>query len=581
MTITGSIEQASSNAYLYSDSLNGDILFRSMFSNNFLFGFNSNVPSTFAIKQSLGAFAYGNSNTPAYLNLCRARMSNTSLQSNDIIGSVNFVARYGNTSSSNVATISSIYTGTGTTKSGSILFNTECNLGITERMRLTDAGNLGIGTTVPSGILHARTAYKTPRQLSIYDSNNINKWYDYSTLYSKYTSNTWYFETSNNIICSAAFNTLSNSQSINTTLRYNSNGSWIPIPSDGSILPFFTQATQGGVIQLTELEDSGPFTITNKTNTTTVLTATAGGFVGVGTSNPTYKLDVNGNLRAGMSILGNGNTSLNGASTTSGIILTSSTHGSMAGPHTSVYVNNSTYPTFQQLIWGSDNISFNFDCYYENIWKHATSSNTSFQIYKMDNKLSFNYATSSGIGSNISWTNGFTMDSAGKIGLGGVQAPSYTLDVNGTSHVSGNAYFDGSVFKPGGGSFAASSDERLKTNILSLSNALDKLCQLQGKSFSWKYPEYHGLSEINNKCVGFIAQEVQQVFPDWVKDIYIQNERETNVLGGNSTKVLELPVEFNAYVVESIKELVNENNALKGRVQILENQISSILQKIA
>jgi len=338
MTITGSIEQAPYDSYLYSDCLNGDVIFRSINSNSFIFGFNSNVPSGFSIKQTSGTFVNGNSNTQANMTLYRARSNNAALQTNDVIGSLNFGCRYGASTSSNVTSISSIYTGTGTTKSGALLFNTECNAGMTERMRLTDAGNFGIGTPSPSGILHARTARRTQRQLSFYNNTNTNQWYDYSTLYSKYSSNQWYFETSNNTICTIAFSGSSNSQSRITNLQYSSNGTWVAVPADGTILPFYTPATVGGGITVFELEDSAPVTITDKTNMIKTFTATSSGLVGIGKSNPAYNLDVVGDINL------TGTLRQNGTSFVGGVGWAASTSNIYSNSNIGIGTSNPSYP---------------------------------------------------------------------------------------------------------------------------------------------------------------------------------------------------------------------------------------------
>ena len=82
------------------------------------------------------------------------------------------------------------------------------------------------------------------------------------------------------------------------------------------------------------------------------------------------------------------------------------------------------------------------------------------------------------------------------------------------------------------------SDRRLKTDITNLDSkaVLDKLIQLQGVSFKWIDP---GLSQTLN--VGFIAQDVEALFPDLV-----------HVGGINDKKVLPYDA-FTALLVEAIK----------------------------
>lgn len=57
-------------------------------------------------------------------------------------------------------------------------------------------------------------------------------------------------------------------------------------------------------------------------------------------------------------------------------------------------------------------------------------------------------------------------------------------------------------------SFLYTSDKKLKTNIKTLPDALDKIMQLRGVTFDWK--------ENGESKVGLIAQEVEEVFPEMV-----------------------------------------------------------------
>ena len=97
------------------------------------------------------------------------------------------------------------------------------------------------------------------------------------------------------------------------------------------------------------------------------------------------------------------------------------------------------------------------------------------------------------------------------------------------------------------GNVTAFSDRRLKENIAVVPNALDKVQAINGVSFDWK--------KTGEKSAGVIAQEVQSVLPEAVKEI-------TPIGGGDS----HLAVNYHALIsilIESIKEL-------KARVEQLE-----------
>ena len=72
----------------------------------------------------------------------------------------------------------------------------------------------------------------------------------------------------------------------------------------------------------------------------------------------------------------------------------------------------------------------------------------------------------------------------------------------------------GNAFKTGGGSWASISDIRLKKNVNNLGGSLDRLLKLRSVTFEYKEPEKVG--ELPGIHTGFVAQEVEKVFPAWV-----------------------------------------------------------------
>ena len=116
------------------------------------------------------------------------------------------------------------------------------------------------------------------------------------------------------------------------------------------------------------------------------------------------------------------------------------------------------------------------------------------------------------------------------------------INTSGTSssyrlYVAGSAYSTGSW---------SSSDARLKTDVITIENSLDKVMNMRGVYFNW-------IPEDRDKArqTGVIAQEVLEVLPECV------NHDEEND---------EYSVDYNkitAVLIESIKELKNEINELK------------------
>jgi hypothetical protein len=72
----------------------------------------------------------------------------------------------------------------------------------------------------------------------------------------------------------------------------------------------------------------------------------------------------------------------------------------------------------------------------------------------------------------------------------------------------------GQAYKPGGGSWGVSSDIRLKKNVQPVEGAIDRLMKLRSVTFEFKDPVKH--HQLPGTQIGMIAQEVEEVFPEWV-----------------------------------------------------------------
>jgi hypothetical protein len=129
---------------------------------------------------------------------------------------------------------------------------------------------------------------------------------------------------------------------------------------------------------------------------------------------------------------------------------------------------------------------------------------------------------------------GIWIEPNGNVGIG-TGSPSERLDVNG--NVRANAYYH-------------SSDRRLKKNVRTISG-LDLVEKLRGVSFDWK--------DSGDASAGVIAQEVEKILPSAVKE---------NADGIKSVEYDQLI----APLIEAMKELKAENDALRARLEKLEAQ---------
>lgn len=106
------------------------------------------------------------------------------------------------------------------------------------------------------------------------------------------------------------------------------------------------------------------------------------------------------------------------------------------------------------------------------------------------------------------------------------------------------------------------SDARLKTNIRSIDDALEKVLALRGVRYEWKDTKQFGSATE----VGFIAQELQSVLPEVVRD-------NGEYLSVNSRNIV-------AVVVEAIKELYGDFTEYMDRTEELEREVELLRQEI-
>jgi hypothetical protein len=99
------------------------------------------------------------------------------------------------------------------------------------------------------------------------------------------------------------------------------------------------------------------------------------------------------------------------------------------------------------------------------------------------------------------------------------------------------------------------SDERMKTKINTISNALEKVLNLRGVTYNW-------VSDTNESArIGFIAQEVSRVVPELT---FVNNRTDQKLMGVHYQDVTAL-------LVEAIKELITSNSSIVNREEFIIN----------
>ena len=108
--------------------------------------------------------------------------------------------------------------------------------------------------------------------------------------------------------------------------------------------------------------------------------------------------------------------------------------------------------------------------------------------------------------------------------------------------------------------FSSISDKRLKTDIQSLSQSLDRVLKLEPKNFSW--------IENNERDSGFIAQDVEKIIPEVVQETkgFVDiNSEETDDTKYKTIAYSKLTI----YLVDAIKELTKRVEELEKENKIL------------
>lgn len=132
----------------------------------------------------------------------------------------------------------------------------------------------------------------------------------------------------------------------------------------------------------------------------------------------------------------------------------------------------------------------------------------------------------------------------GNVAIGTTDPAGYRLYVNGTAYATGG-------WTP--------SDLRLKADLAGIGDALGKIMRLNGMSFRWRTEDYPDRGFPEGRHYGLVAQEVEEVLPEVVGS------------GPDGEKALAYS-ELIPVLVESVKQLKAENDALRARIEALEGR---------
>lgn len=240
------------------------------------------------------------------------------------------------------------------------------------------------------------------------------------------------------------------------------------------------------------------------------------GNLGIGTSSPTYKLQVFGDVFASPGFISDAYTTASNpalkssSSLTTGVffpvantmaISTSGTERFRVSAAGYVGIGISS-PTVSLDIAGDIKTSGHIKTQFVKSTQAGSASLPNFH-YDLDPGTGIFYPGSNIIGFSNNGTEKMRIDSAGNVGIG-TTTPGYALHVNG--------------IVAGSSAYMNASDERFKRNINPIENALDKLLSIDGVFYDFKTEQYPERKFSHHREMGVIAQKVETVFPEAVSE---------------------------------------------------------------
>jgi hypothetical protein len=423
--------------------------------------------------------------------------------------------------------------------------NLQLQAGGTDRMTLTSAVNVGIGTTTPAVQLHVAGGSGEVAQYIGSGDDALGRMklrYDATGRSSLITS--WATD-------GYRPSQLEGSQIVLNSDSSGNVGVGTTSPSDElHIMGNLSQFQNGGLT--VENADTGGANITlTNTEGGAAITANNGMLfvqqplgraaisidpssnVGIGTSSPQAKLDVNGTVRA---------TSFQGSGAGSSDI--------SPGAIASGTVTSSLQFTAPPLFSSSFSVG-------------SPTKVNNLNADLLDGLDSTSFAPAAGSG-NYVWKSGDTMSGTLNLPSNGLVAGGTQLILTGGNVAIGTGsagsyrlYVNGSAYSTGGW---VGSDARFEKDVQPLTNTLAKVLQLTGTTYQWRREESPDRSFEDGRQLGFIAQEVEKVLPEAVR---------TDSQGYRAIAYDKLT----AILVEGIKE---QQRALEAR----DAQIAKLSQRL-
>jgi hypothetical protein len=166
-----------------------------------------------------------------------------------------------------------------------------------------------------------------------------------------------------------------------------------------------------------------------------------------------------------------------------------------------------------------------------------------------------------------STANGGTYARGGHFYANGASSNNYGIYAYGSTYA---GYFSGSIYTTGS---YLPSDEKLKTDISDTENSLERIMELKPINFRYRTEKYAEMNLPEGYYDGLLAQDVEQVFPEIVREVSISDDEKVGTDSVNKTRAkgeTALAVNY----VQLIPVLI-------GAIQEQQQQIAKLQAQIA